>query len=32
MAVAAPKMEKLANSYGDRLKPEYTDNDTGSIA
>ena len=27
MAVAAPKMEKLANSYPERLKPEYTDND-----
>lgn len=32
MAVAAPKMEKLVDSYGDRLKPEYTDNDTGSKA
>jgi peptide-methionine (S)-S-oxide reductase len=26
MAVAAPKMEKLANSFPERLKPEYTDN------
>lgn len=26
MAVAAPKMEKLTDYYGDRLKPEYTDN------
>ncbi len=25
MAVAAPKMEKLASSFPDRLKPEYTD-------
>lgn len=25
MAVAAPKMEKLVHSYGDRLKPEYAD-------
>ncbi|HET8802378.1 MAG TPA: peptide-methionine (S)-S-oxide reductase MsrA [Marinobacter sp.] len=32
MAVAAPKMEKLVDRYGDRLKPEYTDNDTGSTA
>lgn len=32
MAVAAPKMEKLVGSYGDRLKPEYTDNDTGKKA
>ncbi|KMQ76448.1 peptide-methionine (S)-S-oxide reductase MsrA [Marinobacter subterrani] len=32
MAVAAPKMEKLVGSYGDRLKPEYTDNDTGNTA
>lgn len=29
MAVAAPKMEKLLDSYGDRLKPEYTENDPG---
>lgn len=29
MAVAAPKMEKLVDSYGDRLKPEYTDNEPG---
>ncbi|MCG7198396.1 peptide-methionine (S)-S-oxide reductase MsrA [Marinobacter pelagius] len=29
MAVAAPKMEKLLDSYGDRLKPEYTDNEPG---
>ncbi|MDY6815423.1 MAG: peptide-methionine (S)-S-oxide reductase MsrA [Pseudomonadota bacterium] len=29
MAVAAPKMEKLADSYGDRLKPEFTDNEPG---
>lgn len=27
MAVAAPKMEKLATSFPDRLKPEYNDND-----
>lgn len=27
MAVAAPKMEKLVDSYADRLKPEYTDNE-----
>lgn len=27
MAVAAPKMEKLANSFPDRLKPEYDNND-----
>lgn len=27
MAVATPKMEKLANSYPDRLKPEFIDND-----
>lgn len=26
MAVAAPKMEKLADQFADRLKPEYTDN------
>ena len=26
MAVAAPKMEKLANSFPERLKSEYTDN------
>lgn len=32
MAVAAPKMEKLADSFGDRLKPEYTDNDTDRTA
>jgi peptide-methionine (S)-S-oxide reductase len=32
MAVAAPKMEKLVDSYPDRLKPEFTDNDTGSTA
>ena len=25
MAVAAPKMNKLADQFGDRLKPEYTD-------
>ncbi|MGF2734092.1 peptide-methionine (S)-S-oxide reductase MsrA [Marinobacter sp. DUT-1] len=29
MAVAAPKMEKLVDSYGDRLKPEFTDNKPG---
>ena len=29
MAVAAPKMEKLVDSYGDRLKPEFTDNEPG---
>ncbi|MDK9556535.1 peptide-methionine (S)-S-oxide reductase MsrA [Marinobacter sp. M216] len=28
MAVAAPKMEKLVDNYGDRLKPEYVDNDS----
>jgi len=32
MAVAAPKMEKLVGNYGDCLKPEYTDNDTGNTA
>ncbi|AXS83295.1 MULTISPECIES: peptide-methionine (S)-S-oxide reductase MsrA [Marinobacter] len=32
MAVAAPKMEKLVDSYGDRLKPEYTGNGTDSMA
>ncbi|HBI80218.1 MAG TPA: peptide-methionine (S)-S-oxide reductase, partial [Marinobacter adhaerens] len=32
MAVAAPKMEKLVDSYPDRLKPEFTDNDAGSTA
>lgn len=26
MAVAAPKMEKLVDAFGDRLKPGYTDN------
>lgn len=26
MAVAAPKMQKLASRFPDRLKPEYTDN------
>ncbi len=29
MAVAAPKMEKLVNNYGDRLKPEYSDDGSG---
>lgn len=29
MAVAAPKMEKLVDNYGDRLKAEYTDNEPG---
>ncbi|MFO7528262.1 MAG: peptide-methionine (S)-S-oxide reductase MsrA [Marinobacter sp.] len=29
MAVAAPKMEKLVDSYGDRLKTEFTDNESG---
>lgn len=28
MAVAAPKVEKLIDGFGDRLKPEYTDADT----
>ncbi|MDI9244345.1 peptide-methionine (S)-S-oxide reductase MsrA [Marinobacter sp. CHS3-4] len=28
MAIAAPKMEKLANNFPDRLKPEYDDNNT----
>ncbi|MBW0147540.1 peptide-methionine (S)-S-oxide reductase MsrA [Marinobacter arenosus] len=28
MAVAAPKMEKLVDNYGDRLKPEYVDHDS----
>lgn len=28
MAVAAPKMEKLVDQYGDQLKPEYTDDNT----
>jgi len=27
MAVAAPKMEKLAENFADRLKPEYSNND-----
>ncbi len=27
MAVAAPKMEKLVDTFGDRLKPGYTGND-----
>ncbi|WP_336365822.1 peptide-methionine (S)-S-oxide reductase MsrA [Marinobacter sp. C2H3] len=27
MAVAAPKMEKLVDTYGTRLKPAYTDDD-----
>ncbi|AOY89903.1 peptide-methionine (S)-S-oxide reductase [Marinobacter salinus] len=27
MAVAAPKMEKLVDRYGDRLKPEYANDD-----
>lgn len=27
MAVAAPKVEKLKESYSDRLKPQYRDND-----
>ncbi|NMT62287.1 peptide-methionine (S)-S-oxide reductase MsrA [Marinobacter orientalis] len=27
MAVAAPKMEKLVDTFGDRLKPGYSDND-----
>ena len=26
MAVAAPKMEKLVDTFGDQLKPGYTDN------
>ncbi|WP_417516230.1 peptide-methionine (S)-S-oxide reductase MsrA [Marinobacter sp.] len=32
MAVAAPKMEKLIDSFSDRLKPEYTaaDSDSGN--
>jgi peptide-methionine (S)-S-oxide reductase len=32
MAVAAPKMEKLVDRFGDKLKPEYTDTDTDSTA
>ncbi|MDN6319169.1 MAG: peptide-methionine (S)-S-oxide reductase MsrA [Marinobacter sp.] len=28
MAVAAPKVEKLIDGFGDRLKPEYTGTDT----
>lgn len=28
MAVAAPKVEKLIDGFGNRLKPEYTDADT----
>ena len=30
MAVAAPKMEKLVDNYGDRLKPEYSDDGSES--
>lgn len=30
MAVAAPKMEKLVDNYGDRLKPEYSDDGSGN--
>jgi hypothetical protein len=27
MAVAAPKMEKLAENFADRLKPEYSNDE-----
>ncbi|MBW4934494.1 peptide-methionine (S)-S-oxide reductase MsrA [Marinobacter sp. F4206] len=32
MAVAAPKMEKLVDNYGDRLKPEYSDDSDNNMA